>query len=71
MTPPVAATADDAPLPAQFENDIFVSYAHIDDQVIDDGQTGWIATLHRALEVRSRSCSDTSRGSAGPQTARE
>lgn len=42
----------DAPLSAKFENDVFVSYAHIDDQVLAEGQTGWIATLHRALQVR-------------------
>ena len=36
----------------QFENDVFVSYAHIDDQVLAEGQTGWISALHRALEVR-------------------
>jgi TIR domain-containing protein len=51
MTPLLSA-AGDAASPPKFENDIFVSYAHIDDQVIADGQTGWIATLHRALEVR-------------------
>ena len=38
--------------PAKYENDVFVSYAHIDDQVLAQGQSGWIATLHRALEVR-------------------
>ena len=51
MTPLISATAD-APASPRFENDIFVSYAHIDDQVIAEGQTGWISTLHRALEVR-------------------
>lgn len=35
-----------------FENDIFVSYAHIDDQALTEGQKGWISSLHRALEVR-------------------
>src|SRR5438093_7350401 len=46
------SAAGDAASPPKFENDLFVSYAHIDDQVIAEGQTGWIATLHRALEVR-------------------
>lgn len=35
-----------------FENDVFLSYAHIDDQVLAEGQKGWISSLHRALEVR-------------------
>jgi hypothetical protein len=38
--------------PASFENAVFVSYAHIDDQAMAEGQTGWIATFHRALAVR-------------------
>src|SRR5262245_65420281 len=36
----------------EFENDVFVSYAHIDDQALTEGQPGWISTLHRALQVR-------------------
>ena len=36
----------------EFENDVFLSYAHIDDQVLAEGQKGWISSLHRALEVR-------------------
>lgn len=36
----------------EFENDVFVSYAHIDDQALTEGQQGWISSLHRALEVR-------------------
>jgi hypothetical protein len=35
-----------------FENDIFVSYAHIDDQPLVEGQKGWISSFHRALEIR-------------------
>lgn len=31
---------------AELENDIFVSYAHI------EGQKGWISTFSRALEIR-------------------
>ncbi len=42
----------DVPSSPKFENDVFVSYAHIDDQVLAEGQTGWIATFHRALQVR-------------------
>ncbi len=36
----------------KFDSDIFVSYAHIDDQALVEGQKGWIANLHRALEIR-------------------
>ena len=35
-----------------FENDIFISYAHIDDQALVEGQKGWISSFHRALEIR-------------------
>ncbi len=35
-----------------FETDIFISYAHIDDQPLIEGQQGWISKFHRALEVR-------------------
>jgi hypothetical protein len=35
-----------------FENDIFISYAHIDDQPLVEGQKGWITSFHRALEIR-------------------
>ena len=36
----------------EFESDLFVSYAHIDDQALVEGQKGWISNLHRALEIR-------------------
>ncbi len=36
----------------QFENDIFISYAHIDDQSLIEGQNGWVSNLHRVLQVR-------------------
>ena len=35
-----------------FENDVFISYAHIDDMALIEGQKGWIAAFHRALEIR-------------------
>ncbi|NMF64374.1 DUF4062 domain-containing protein [Brasilonema octagenarum] len=35
-----------------FENDIFISYAHIDNQPLSEGQEGWISDFHRALEIR-------------------
>lgn len=38
--------------PREFESDLFVSYAHIDDQALTEGQQGWISMFHRALEIR-------------------
>ena len=35
-----------------FENDIFISYAHIDNQTFLEDDKGWIANLHRALDIR-------------------
>lgn len=35
-----------------FEDDIFISYSHIDNQPLTDGQQGWISDFHRALETR-------------------
>jgi predicted CoA-binding protein len=33
-------------------NDLFISYAHIDDQPLTEGAKGWISRLHRLLEIR-------------------
>jgi hypothetical protein len=35
-----------------FEKDIFISYAHIDDESISESEKGWITEFHRALEIR-------------------
>jgi hypothetical protein len=35
-----------------FDHEIFISYAHLDDASLIEGQKGWISQLHRALEVR-------------------
>lgn len=35
-----------------FENDLFISYAHIDNQPLTEGQKGWISQFHRDLENR-------------------
>jgi hypothetical protein len=35
-----------------FERDIFISYAHIDNMPLREGQKGWISNFHRALNVR-------------------
>jgi len=39
-------------LPKEFEGDAFISYAHLDNIGLVEGQKGWVANLHRALEVR-------------------
>jgi hypothetical protein len=36
----------------QFEKDIFISYAHIDDEPLSEGLNGWISDFHKSLEVR-------------------
>jgi hypothetical protein len=33
-------------------NDVFISYAHIDNETIEENQKGWITQLHRILQVR-------------------
>ena len=33
-------------------NDVFISYAHIDNETIEEDQKGWITQLHRILQVR-------------------
>jgi hypothetical protein len=35
-----------------FKKDIFISYAHIDDEALIEGEPGWISEFHRSLEVR-------------------
>ena len=35
-----------------FEHDVFISYAHIDNESPMPGGSGWVSNLHRALEVR-------------------
>ncbi|HEY1009442.1 MAG: toll/interleukin-1 receptor domain-containing protein [Daejeonella sp.] len=36
----------------QFPKDIFISYAHIDDESLIQNQKGWISEFHRALDIR-------------------
>lgn len=33
-------------------NDVFISYAHLDDQALSEGQKGWISKFHHSLKVR-------------------
>jgi hypothetical protein len=35
-----------------YKNEIFISYAHLDNETAIQGQNGWINDFHRALEVR-------------------
>jgi len=35
-----------------FEHDFLISYAHIDDQALVAGESGWVSELHRLLEIR-------------------
>jgi hypothetical protein len=35
-------------------NDVFISYAHIDNESLTEGQQGWISQFHHTLEVRLR-----------------
>jgi hypothetical protein len=35
-----------------FDSDLLISYAHLDDQALSEGQSGWIANLHRLLRIR-------------------
>jgi len=36
----------------QFDSDLLISYAHLDDQALSEGQSGWISNLHRILRIR-------------------
>ena len=38
----------------EFEDDVFISYAHLDNQPLKDGGEGWISKFHRLLEVLLR-----------------
>src|SRR5438105_1963542 len=35
-----------------FEDDLFISYAHIDNQPLADGLKGWVKTFHERLKIR-------------------
>lgn len=37
---------------SDFDCDVFISYAHLDNQTLSKERTGWIALLHKALEMR-------------------
>src|ERR1041385_827776 len=35
-----------------FEHDFLISYAHLDDESLIAGESGWVAELHRLREIR-------------------
>jgi hypothetical protein len=35
-----------------YESDLFISYAHLDNQPLVEGQKGWVEDFHRALAIR-------------------
>ncbi|MCP4536791.1 MAG: hypothetical protein GY832_06565 [Chloroflexi bacterium] len=45
----------------EFDDDNFLSYALIDNQVVCEGEKGWIAELHRALQWQHDSQPNPSR----------
>jgi hypothetical protein len=36
----------------KFDRDLFISYAHIDNEAMVEGHDGWVSTFHRGLEIR-------------------
>ena len=38
--------------PTVFEDDLFISYAHIDNQPLAEGLKGWVETFHERLKIR-------------------
>ena len=47
-----------------YEDDIFISYAHNDNQALLEGQRGWIDNFHQALENVTGSATVTPQGGA-------
>lgn len=35
-----------------YEHDFLISYAHLDNQTLEEGEKGWVSRLHRFLEIR-------------------
>lgn len=52
IEPPLQLNDGVAKTKVDFENDIFISYAHIDNQPLSEGQVGWISEFHKFLEIR-------------------
>lgn len=49
---PVPASAAEAEGGIGFQNDIYISYAQLDNEAQLAGQQGWVSAFHRSLEVR-------------------
>jgi hypothetical protein len=45
-------TRAESPNVPDFDNEIFISYAHLDNEPNAKGDDGWISNLHHALEIR-------------------
>jgi hypothetical protein len=39
-------------MPGSYEHDVFISYAHIDNEPLIPGEDGWVTSLHEALRRR-------------------
>jgi hypothetical protein len=37
--------------PSSFASDVFISYAHIDNQPLVPGETGWVSSFHKSFQV--------------------
>ena len=35
-----------------FDKDIFISYAHLDNEPLSEGQEGWVSDFHKSLEIQ-------------------
>jgi serine/threonine protein kinase len=51
-TPSVTATTGPGGGQPLFSHDLFISYAHLDNEAQLTGQQGWVTAFHRSLEVR-------------------
>ncbi|MEB3357600.1 MAG: hypothetical protein VKK04_12805 [Synechococcales bacterium] len=49
---PLSLPADYPNSMMAFEDDIFISYTHIDNQPLTEGQKGWISHFHHCLKLR-------------------
>jgi hypothetical protein len=38
--------------PMRYAHDLFISYAHLDNQPLVAGEEGWVSNLHKLLKIR-------------------
>ena len=38
----------------EFKRDVFISYAHYDNEPLIEGKEGWVSEFHRTLEIYLR-----------------